>query len=77
MKKLLISLIAVGCIGCLSGCSSTGGCWGCGSSCCGGYTFDWRSQCGGYSCTDNYQIIQSSNPCPGPYQCPTDNMSWV
>jgi len=76
MKRLFIIVISSCCLGLLTGCSTSGcdqgGC-GCGSSC--GY-YDYSSQCGGYSCTDNYQIIEYSNPCPGPYQCSID-MDWI
>lgn len=71
MKRLFILVISLCCLGLLTGCST--GCGGCCGGC--GY-YDYSSQCGGYSCTDNYQIIQYSNPCPGSYQCSVD-MDWI
>jgi hypothetical protein len=75
MKKVLMILIMACGMGILVGCSSMGGCGDCGSCGTCGY-YDYSSQCGGYSCTDNYQIIQYSNPCPGPYRC-NMQMDWV
>jgi hypothetical protein len=65
MRQLLISLLSIGVLGFLMGCSSScyqGGC---------GY-YDYNSQCGEYSCTNNDDISDFSNPCPGPYQCDVD-----
>jgi hypothetical protein len=46
---------------------------GCDTSTCRdcGY-YDYPSQCGLASCTDNTYIQEYSNPCPGPYDCPAD-----
>lgn len=45
------------------------------TGCCGMYSeggcgyYDYPSQCGLPSCTDNTTIMEYSNPCPGPYNC--------
>jgi hypothetical protein len=71
MKNLLIIVMSFICMSLLIGCSSTG------SACLGSCNYDsYTSQCGKYSCTDNYQIIEFSNPCPGSYQCDID-MNWL
>lgn len=76
MKRILMIIIGIGCISLLTSCSTTTN--GCGGGCCYsncGY-YGYTSQCGAYSCTDNYQIIEYSNPCPGPYRCNID-MGWI
>ncbi|VVC75642.1 hypothetical protein AQUSIP_09320 [Aquicella siphonis] len=60
---LLITILSSAALlaGCTNmGCSQGGG--GCGY-------YDYPSQCGLPSCTDNTYIIEFSNPCPGPYDC--------
>lgn len=48
----------------LAGCSNVGGC-------CGYSYYDYNSQCGAPSCTDNASMGMYSDPCPGPYDCYT------
>lgn len=68
MRQLFISLLSIFILGFLVGCSSS-----CYQSCCGGCGYyDYNSQCGEYSCTNNDAINDFSNPCPGPYQCDVD-----
>lgn len=64
MKIKLFLLLCICTFG-LVGCACTRCTVGC-SSC--GY-FDYPSQCGAYSCTDNSGFEQYNNPCPGPYRC--------
>jgi len=72
MKQLFKVVISIGMLvllmGCGVGCYNSG-CSSCDTGC--GY-YDYPSQCGAYSCTDNDAINDFSNPCPGPYQCDVD-----
>lgn len=66
MKAKLLILAGVCSLFLLTGCSSMYG-GGCGGGGCGYY--DYPSQCGLDSCTDNTYIVEYSNPCPGTYDC--------
>lgn len=60
MKAKLLLMSSLCSVGLLTGCCGMGG--GCGY-------YDYPSQCGLASCTDNTYIVEYSNPCPGPYDC--------
>ena len=64
MNTKLLLLTSLCSLFLLSGCSNVGGC-------CGYSYYDYNSQCGAPSCTDNTCLPQRSNPCPGPYDCYT------
>lgn len=70
MKTKLFIIFGICFLGFLTGCS-TSGCASCGCSgpSCGYY--DYNSQCGEPSCTDN-TYLNDENPCPGPYTCYVD-----